>query len=243
VVRPDSPRSFTTAAILVAAGSGSRFSDRQDSGQTKQFLDLRGRPLYAWSLTALLVHSDIDPVVVVTVPEMVAAIETAFSSPKLHVTTGGATRQESVFRGLCYLETHGKPDYVLVHDAARPFLDPELIDATIDAVQKYGACTVATPASDTIKKVNGDLISETLDRDQLVLVQTPQAARFDWLIAAHRQAIDLALGTTDDAAVLEAAGHPVAVVHGSRWNIKITRPEDLIVAEALADRILRSKAR
>jgi 2-C-methyl-D-erythritol 4-phosphate cytidylyltransferase len=238
-----SGRSFSTAAILVAAGSGSRFSSGQSNHRPKQFLELKGQPIYSWALTTLLEHPQIDRVVVATLPEMVAEIKSAFQSEKLHVTTGGAHRQESVWRGLSYLDEGEKPAYVLVHDAARPFLDRDLIDATIETVQKYGACTVATPASDTIKRVDGDLISETLDRDQLVLVQTPQAARFDWLIEGHRRAIENGFVTTDDASILEAAGRAVAVVQGSRWNIKITRPEDLIVAEALADRILPPKAR
>jgi 2-C-methyl-D-erythritol 4-phosphate cytidylyltransferase len=235
-----SERSFGIAAILVAAGTGSRFAAGRDGTQPKQFLELKGRPLYLWSLEALLEHPEIDLVVVATLPEMVAQIQNSVNSDKLRVTAGGATRQESVYLGLQHLEQHGKPQYVLVHDAARPFLDRALIDSTIRAVQKYGACTVATPASDTIKKVAGDLITATLNREELVLVQTPQSARFDWLIDAHKSANDRAVGTTDDAAVLEAAGHQVAVVQGSRWNLKITTPEDLIVAEALADRILRS---
>ena len=134
-----------------------------------------------------------------------------------------------------------QPETVLVHDAARPFVTGEMIEETIVAAQVHGACTTALAVTDTVKRVHDGMVVETLDRESLILVQTPQAARFDWLIAAHRKARESGVATTDDAAVLEAAGHKVAVVRGASFNIKVTQAEDLILSELLANRLLKSR--
>jgi len=230
---------ISASAILVAAGTGSRCA-RPDSQMPKQFLQLLGRSMYIWPLTALRDHPAIERVVVVTLAEMVATVEEEVGrlggDREIMVIAGGATRQESVYCGLTRLsELPQPPDYVIVHDAARPFLLPDLISETLSTVGAHGACTTCIPAADTIKRIHDGVIMETLDREFLVQVQTPQAARFGWLLSAHRSARENEFATTDDASVLEAAGHKVSVVMGSPYNLKVTRPEDLILAEALAE--------
>jgi 2-C-methyl-D-erythritol 4-phosphate cytidylyltransferase len=135
----------------------------------------------------------------------------------------------------CHQQTD-KPEYVLIHDAARPFVTDAIITDIISAVTIHGACTAAIACSDTVNTVNGGTLGETLDRGQLALIQTPQAARFDWLYSAHELACKNGSATTDDASVLQAAGHKVYTIKGSSYNIKITEPADLVLAEAIASR-------
>jgi 2-C-methyl-D-erythritol 4-phosphate cytidylyltransferase len=157
------------------------------------------------------------------------------------VIIGGATRQESVRKGIEHLsESSQSPDFVIIHDAARPFLTNEMIGATIKSVTEHGACTLGIPLTDTIKRVSDGVICETLDRSSLYLIQTPQAGRFDWLLAAHRKAAREKFQTTDDAAILEFGGHAVSIVPGSKYNLKITNPEDMAISEALAPIILET---
>lgn len=231
--------SNNVAAILVAAGAGQRFAGAGDS-QPKQFMDFRGQPLFMWPLEILVDHPRIGSIVVVTVPDKVLVVEKMINeaalSKKIKVIGGGATRQESVWCGLRAIakENDIGDSLVLVHDAARPFLTSEIIDATIAGAEECGACTAAIPVSDTIKTVRSGVIESTLDRTHLISVQTPQAGRLDWLLEAHERARKKGLATTDDAALLEANGHKVMVVPGSSCNLKVTNSDDLILAEALA---------
>lgn len=159
---------------------------------------------------------------------------------KLSVTTGGATRQASVFNGLKFLSQQAsQPDAVLVHDAARPLITATILDDVIKCVEKEPACTVGSPVSDTVKRVDDNIIGETVDRTNLVAVQTPQAARFSELFEAHQRAEADGWVTTDDAAIMEMAGYKVSVVLSTRWNIKITTKEDLRICEALTAAINR----
>lgn len=230
--------------MLAAGGSGLRFG----SGTVpKQFVELLGVPIYVWSLSALLENDRICRAVIVAAPDMVPLIEkqlhehvSRLRGKPVNVVAGGDTRQRSVYLGLKSLSAD-PVNYVLIHDAARPFLNGEIVDRVIDGVIKYGACTTAVTPSDTIKTVDGELILETLSRDLLVLVQTPQAARYDWLLAAHTQAEEQGHATTDDAAVLEFAGHRVGIVRGAAHNLKLTQPDDLILAKALASIILADR--
>ncbi len=225
-------------AILAAAGVGSRLAGVAGSGP-KQFLALGGRPIYQWSLCELAGHEQVGLVVVATLSDSISTIQAQIEGLGLTgrtiIIAGGSTRQQSVWLGLKELSRRQPPPgYVLVHDAARPFLTREILDATITVVKEKGACTTCVPASDTVKRVQNGQIVETLDRNSLVLVQTPQAARYDWLVDAHEKAIRDQRATTDDAALLESAGYPVAAVSGSRLNIKITEPHDLVLAEVIA---------
>ncbi len=207
------------AALLVAAGSGTRFG----AGLPKQFSAIAGRPVVRWAADALAPHVALlqpvgDPVA------LASALE---GLDHLPAVAGGATRQESVRLGLEALATHA-PDIVLIHDAARPHIPPGTIPALLAALQAYPGAIPAAPVVDTLKRVEGGQITATVSRDGLFRAQTPQAFRFAPLLALHRAAPP---GATDDAALLEAAGLIVAIVPGHDDNIKLTVPEDAMRLE------------
>ncbi len=229
------------AAVLPAAGAGERFKNKPTDAP-KQFIGLEGRPLYLWSLSALSEDSEVDVICVCVPAQSLDAVRTEIEevlppqqSKKVIVTAGGLTRQNSVHNGLERLsQLPTPPDFVLVHDAARPLLTTKLIKQVIESVTANGACTVAMPVTDTIKKVKDNIVGDTLNRNELVQIQTPQAARFEWLLEAHRKAARENFGTTDDSTILEYAGHQVHIVTGSPYNLKITNPEDLSLCQSLA---------
>ena len=221
-------------ALVVAAGRGLRFG-----GPTpKQWLDCAGAPLLSHTLDALAAAPDLTGVCVVIHPDDAPLYDAALArSPAaaalaLPPAFGGDTRQASVRNGLEALAAH-KPDIVLIHDGARPFVSPALVARAIAAAQRYGAAVPATPVTDTIKQVDGDRIVASPDRASLRAVQTPQAFRFELILAAHRAAARADM--TDDAAVAEAAGHPTHVFEGDPANFKVTTMSDLsAAAERLA---------
>ena len=153
---------------------------------------------------------------------------------RVHVVEGGDNRQESVVHALAAVPAQAE-DVVLVHDAVRPLIDTATIDRTIDAVVEHGAAIVGLPAVDTIKQVertaHGALITATIPREFIVLAQTPQGFRYGLLKQAMAEATADGFVGTDEASVVERAGLPVAVVHGSQVNLKITQPGDLELAE------------
>lgn len=226
-------------AVLAAGGSGSRFSGQPGSVK-KQFLELKGRPLYTWSLQALCVHPRIQSVVVVAPHEDFEAVQQQIASQpcetecRVFVTTGGDSRQASVFKGLqCLADLVPAPEIVLVHDGARPFLSQSLLTSIIDEVVLSGACSPGLPVTDTLKRTSGGKIVDTVERSDLFTVQTPQAGRLADLLKAHVRSVEENWVVTDDAAMLERDGHLVSIVPGSPFNIKVTRPFDLILCEAL----------
>ena len=213
------------AAILVAAGSGSRFG----ADGPKQFLPLAGKPVLRHAAERLAGSVNLlQPV------GEAPAIEAALAGlPHLPAVAGGETRQDSVLRGLDALETEA-PDLVLVHDAARPFASAALIARGIAAARACGAAIPVLPIPDTVKTVDRQgSVTGTIDRAQLRLVQTPQAFAFAPLLEAHRRAH--AAGRedfTDDAALAEWAGIKVATFEGETGNIKLTTAEDFVRAGA-----------
>ncbi len=195
--------------------------------------------MYQWPLSVLAQCPAVKKIVITTVAGMVSQVEAgaraACPAAKIEVIAGGATRQDSVLLGLTHLAAEEPaPDFVVIHDAARPFLTPAILEAILDALVEHGACTACIPVSDTLKRVQNGFVADTVDRESLVMVQTPQAAKFEWLMHAHEHARDNGLIATDDAGILEAAGYHVAAVGGSPYNLKVTRPEDLILAHALS---------
>jgi 2-C-methyl-D-erythritol 4-phosphate cytidylyltransferase/2-C-methyl-D-erythritol 2,4-cyclodiphosphate synthase len=209
------------AAILVAAGSGSRFG----GDVAKQFLRVANKPVIRHAAERLVGHVSLLQPVGEAEP-----IEAALHGlPVLPVVAGGATRQDSVRNGLEALAAYA-PDYVLIHDAARPYVPPDTIDALLAELREAAGAIPAAPVADTLKRVDRGIIVETVPRAGLFRAQTPQAFRFQTLLAAHRSGIS---GTTDDASLLEAVGESVAVVPGSEDNIKLTYPEDLIRLERI----------
>ena len=210
------------AAILVAAGSGSRFG-----GETpKQFLSLAGKPVIRLAAEALAAHVELlQPV------GDAAAIEGALAGlSHLPPVPGGATRQASVRAGLAALEASAT-DVVLVHDAARPLIPAGTIPALLAALENTAAAIPAVPVADTLKRVTAGLIAGTVPRDGLYRAQTPQAFRYRVLLAAHRA--NSGAAATDDASLLEAIGESVAIVPGSEDNIKLTYAEDLTRLERI----------
>ena len=207
------------AAILVAAGNGSRFG----GDIAKQFSIIAGKPVIRHAAEALLPHVvALQPVGDAgSIAEALAGLDTLPPVP------GGATRQASVAAGLEAL-VRQTPDLVLVHDAARPFLPPGTIPALIAALRNHDGAIPAVPVADTLKRVQTGRITATVPRDGLYRAQTPQGFRYQLLRALHRTSGGAA---TDDASLLEAAGHPVAIVAGSDDNIKLTYPEDRVRLE------------
>jgi 2-C-methyl-D-erythritol 4-phosphate cytidylyltransferase len=148
------------------------------------------------------------------------------------VVAGGTRRQDSVWNGLAAISPI--PDGVLVHDGVRPFIEEKVVRKVIHCAGQTGAAVVAMPFHDTVKRVDlAGIIQETLKREELWQIQTPQVFRYDWLIEAYQQAQEQQWAVTDDASLLERMGYPVSVVEGSCFNIKVTKPEDLVFGEAI----------
>jgi len=221
------------AVILPAAGRSMRFG----SGEKKVFADLEGRPVWRRALDLFLCRSDVWQCVIVTAPEDRERFAGATADRRVQIADGGAERFESVANALAI--TTSEADFVAVHDAARPCTAPALIDAVFGRAAETGAALLAVPVADTIKRDDGaGRVGATIPRDGLWLAQTPQVFRRDWLLAAYARRAVLGAGITDDAQLVEAAGHAVCLVPGSAANRKITTPEDLYLAAA----ILRARA-
>jgi 2-C-methyl-D-erythritol 4-phosphate cytidylyltransferase len=229
--------------ILPAAGLGTRMA----GPQPKQFLALNGQPILIHSLRAFAAVERVTAIYVAvrnTEMERVQAQVAEYGfADRVQVVEGGDNRQESVSNALAAL--HADPDdIVLVHDAVRPLIDAATIDRTIDAVIEFGAAIVGLPAVDTIKQVertaHGALVTSTIPREYVVLAQTPQGFRYGLLKKAFAEATADGFVGTDEASVVERAGLPVAVVHGSQVNLKITQPGDLELAEFYLQQRARS---
>ena len=222
----DGPRPEAVGAVVVAAGRSLRL------GQDKLFVELAGRPVLAWSLAAFEACREVSAVALVLNEANEAAgrgLVLAGGFAKVRAAClGGARRQDSVLAGLLAL---GRCDWVAVHDGARPLVTPELIARGLKAAKETGAAIPGVPLKDTVKVVTGDAsVAETPDRARLRAIQTPQVFRYDLLLDAYSRATS---EVTDDAALLEAFGHPVVVYPGEYDNLKITTADDLVVAEAL----------
>ena len=223
----------TTAALIVAAGRGSRFGQPVP----KQYAMLGGEPVLRRTARAFVDHPRVDLVQVVIHPDDIALYRQATDGLALEEpVSGGATRQASVLNGLTALAP-SRPRQVLIHDAARPLVSDGVISRTLDALTEASGAIAAVPVHDTLKKAAGKkaagngaaLIDSTVPRDRLWRAQTPQAFRFDDIINAHRASADETL--TDDAAVAEFAGLRVVLVEGAEDNFKVTTNQDLLRAE------------
>jgi len=214
--------------IIVAAGRSERMG-----GTDKVFAPLVGRPLVMWSMLAFRDCADIEGIVVVAAPDALDRMRDLAESwgiGKLRaVVAGGAQRQESVRAGL---DASGRASIVAVHDAARPLVTPALVGAGVAVAREHGAAVCAVPATDTLKDVDAATrrVRATIERERSWHAQTPQVFARELLLEAHRAA---AATATDDAALVEAFGRDVHLYEGARWNLKVTTPDDLLVAEAL----------
>lgn len=219
--------------IIAAAGSSSRMG-----GINKQFSLLHGIPVLAHTLLAFERSQAISKIIVTTRSEDIPAVQLLCEKYRISklsdITEGGGSRQESV---AIALERLGScEESVLIHDGARPLVDDKIILEVVSALERHCAVCCAVSLKDTVKKIdNNGIVTETIARESLVAVQTPQGVR----VEEYRQAIKSAddLGRfTDDAAIMEAAGHKVYITPGSYENIKITTPEDILIAQMYLSR-------
>ena len=226
-------------AIIPAAGSGSRLG-----GQIpKQFLELGGAPILAHTISRFISCDDIAAIAVALPSERLEEFRARNRGARIikpiFYVNGGAERSDSILNALEAVADL-KPEVVAVHDAVRPFVTPAQISAVIAKAKEIGAAILALPATDTIKEVESGLIARTIDRRRIWRAQTPQAFRYELLMLANKEARSAGLPsamTTDDSLLVERLGAPVAVVEGSPNNIKITSPEDLILAEKLFEQM------
>ena len=219
-------------AILVAGGSGSRM----DSELPKQFMDLAGKPVAAYSLDLFERCKLIDEVILVVSEDYLAyssgELVDKYAYKKIHkITTGGESRQESVFAGLSACPPTS--DIVVIHDAARPLLTMDLLERTIMKAEETDAAILAVPAKESVKLSDGETVTRTLLRDSVWIAQTPQTFKFEKILDAHRRGEAAEYEATDDSELYEKYRGQVAVVRGSYNNIKITTQADFILAREI----------
>lgn len=224
------------SAIIAAAGKGSRMN----MDINKQYIEIGDKTILARTIKVFEDCGLVDEIILV-----VAGCDIVFCKQRIvdehgfnkvsAIVAGGETRQASVFNGLKHLDD--SCGIVLIHDGARPFVSEESIISCIEAAAEYGAACVAVPVKDTIKRADDkNFVGETLERSRLWSVQTPQTFRYGLILDAHIKAREDGFAGTDDAMLVERLGHPLMLVQGSYYNIKITTEEDLLLAEAIADR-------
>ena len=207
------------------------------SGTPKQFLQLGDVPLLIHVLRVFESSRTIAEIVVVVPPDAVTYCQEEllprFAFSKIStVAAGGARRQDSVWNGVQAVDERTK--IVVVHDAVRPFVTGAMVDEVVEGAKTHGAAIVAIPLHDTVKRAAPDgMIDTTLDRRRLWSAQTPQAFEVELLREAHRSSREAGVEATDDAFLVERTGHRVSIVNGSPDNIKVTRPEDLVMGEAI----------
>lgn len=218
-------------AVIPAAGGGSRMGQ----ARPKQYLPLRGRALLEWSIASFLDTDWIDGVVLVLAKSDPDFPKLAIARhPKIVTTTGGAARAESVLAGLEAVAERSRgfeEVYVLVHDAARPCLVWSDIENLRDEASDEHGGLLALPATDTLKKSKQGQVASTVDRAFIWRAQTPQLFRLDLLMSALKECAERGLGVTDEASAMERAGYKPRLVRGRESNIKVTYPEDLLLAE------------
>lgn len=220
-------------AILLAAGQGKRMNSKIQ----KQFLEIQGKPVLYYSLHCFQESQVIQEIILVTSEDAISYCQKeivekyGFTKVK-KIIKGGKERYDSVYAGLLAC---GEPDYVFIHDGARPFITEEILERGLEGVRQTGACVVGMPSKDTVKLADENgCVQETPDRNRVWTIQTPQIFRYSLICRAHDSIRRKDMSKiTDDAMVVEQeTGVPVRLSMGSYQNIKITTPEDLAVAEA-----------
>ena len=227
-----------STAIVLAAGQGKRMNSKVQ----KQFLLIKGKPVLYYSLSCFQNSREIEEIIVVTGKESInfckqEIIEAYGFSKVKAVIPGGNQRYDSVYAGLCACEDS---DYVFIHDGARPFLSDDMIKRGKEAVLVYGACVIGMPSKDTIKIADENVMVEsTPSRNRVWNIQTPQIFSYTAIREAHERARQQNMADiTDDAMVIERFGNmKIKLVEGSYENIKITTPEDIVVAEKILEKI------
>jgi 2-C-methyl-D-erythritol 4-phosphate cytidylyltransferase len=228
------------AVIIPAAGRSSRFRDKEK----KPFSNLDGRAVWLRSAELFVTRADVIQCIIVVAKADQEMFRRRYGPNmafmNVQIADGGAERFESVANALNAVKPEA--DFVAIHDAVRPCLTIELIDAVFAKAEKTGAALLAVPVADTIKQVDAQGVTQaTVSRQGLWLAQTPQVFRRDWLAAAYADRAKLGPHITDDAQLVEATGHPIHVVEGARTNIKITTKADLALAEAILKSLPKPK--
>lgn len=223
---------FLVSGIIAAAGSGSRMG----AGINKVFLELSGIPMLVHTLLAFEAAESIDDIIVaVGAEDTDKAIDAA---KKYNITkfkkaiAGGASRQQSVLSALCVSDA----ELAVIHDGARALITPELIDRCVSDAVRYGAAAVGVKCVDSLKRTKNGFITETIERENVYNIQTPQIFNRKQLISLHKQAARDNIFVTDDTALAEKNGIKVFITEGSYENIKLTSPNDIITAEEILKR-------
>ncbi len=220
------------ACVITAAGSGKRMG----SHTRKQYLRIGGEAILKWTLRAFARFSWLNEIVLVVPPDDIRKVSMEIVGPRLnpmdvHIVVGASRRQDSVFRGL--QAVHPDTEWVLIHDGVRPFVRQELVERLLREAESTGAAIPGIPARDTLKKAQENQVVHTVSREDIWQIQTPQVFRYPLILQAHRRAREENFYATDDASLLEQQNHPIRLVPGDPYNIKITTPEDIPVAERL----------
>ena len=224
------------SVLIPAAGQGKRMK----TSVKKPYLMLGDKPILSHTIERLEQNSVIDEIIVIVDEADLTTCDEVVISPfqfrKIReLVAGGETRQVSVFNGIQTLSDD--VDFVVIHDGVRPFIDDDIIFRCLEATAECGASVAAVPVKETIKVANRDgFIDHTPERDLLWRVQTPQVFRYSLLVDAHHKAIKEGVSAPDDASLVEKLGHPVKLVLGSYRNVKLTTPEDLLLAETLLNK-------
>lgn len=222
------------SVVIPAAGSGTRFG----SETPKQFLLLRGRPLIAHAVERFLNQAAVDRVVICGARAQLGRLEELKGDrgwERVLIVEGGDSRRDSVAAGVRAVQ-ESNAELVAVHDAVRPFFGSETFRLLLEAASLDGAALPALPVTETIHRVEGELVAETPDRSHWYSAQTPQCFRIELLKDLLDRAIEDGYAATDEAGAAARYGHRVRIVRGDWMNVKITRPEDLLAAEANFDR-------
>ena len=221
------------SAVIAAAGSSRRME-----GPDKIFLELCGTPVLVHTLKAFQNNCLINEIVVVACDTEFKRISEYCELYELNkvtrIITGGKTRLESVMNGV--LSVSRKAEIIAIHDGARPCIEDNVIVSTVSAATKYHAVAPSIPVSSTLKRAKDSIVSETIDRDDLYEIQTPQVFQAEIIKAALTKALDKSIEITDDCMAVELIGVPVYITKGSRCNIKLTTSEDIILVEAILNK-------
>ena len=211
---------FKVGAVIVCAGKGKRLK-----GIDKSILSLGGKPLFFHAVNLFARLKEIKEVVLVIRKKHFLLAKRILKSKKVRLVQGGVRRRDSVYNGITALSKD--ISHVLIHDGARPFLSGEVAKRIIKELKKYPAVICGIPAKDTLKKISAGLVKETLKRSDVYYIQTPQGFKKEDILAAYKR---VKRDVTDDAQLFESVGKKVKIVEGSSLNIKITYPEDVVLA-------------
>jgi 2-C-methyl-D-erythritol 4-phosphate cytidylyltransferase len=216
-------------SLVAAAGRGIRFSKEMP----KSFYPVQGKPLLVWSLDNLVSWGGISKFIVMVPPGWVDKarefMEELLPGNDFEVLTGGETRQESVAIGLSHI---GHADFVMVHDACRPFVSSSLISNVVMEAEKSGAAVPVLQVTETLARLRGDVLDGIVPREKSVTIQTPQVFRLEVLKKAFNTDDEIIRKATDESSLIMESGHRVTVVEGERWNIKVTVKEDLQIIKS-----------